>query len=364
VTPFQSEARTSVIFGAGALARLGSLARSLGFQRTLLVADQGMVAAGFAAAAIRRLEEESIQVFSFHAFSENPDSAEAEAGKLLAQPLHVDLLIGLGGGSSMDCAKAINFLLTNGGRMQDFWGWDKAARPLLPMIGIPTTTGTGSEAQSYALISDAETHVKMACGAPSAAFRAVILDPELTLSQPRQVLAATGYDALSHAVETFVTSGRNFMSECYSREAWRLLSGNFERLLSHSSDIAAASAMQMGAYFAGAAIENSMLGAAHACANPLTSRCGITHGVAIALVLPHVVRWNALQNYRQLDADLSARLEEFARAAGLPRTLREAGVPESLLPDLAVDASKQWTGRFNPRPFDQASALEIYRCAY
>jgi alcohol dehydrogenase len=364
VTPFQSEARTSVIFGAGALARLGPLARSLGFQRTLLVADSGMVAAGFVAAATKRLEQENIKVFAFHAFSENPDSAQVNAGRIFAFPLAVDSLIGLGGGSSMDCAKAINFVLTNSGRMQDFWGWDKAVRPLMPMIGIPTTTGTGSEAQSYALISDAETHVKMACGAPSAAFRAVILDPELTLSQPRPVLAATGYDALSHAVETFVTSRRNFMSECYSREAWRLLSGNFERLLAHPSDIAAASAMQMGAYFAGAAIENSMLGAAHACANPLTSRCGITHGVAIALLLPHVVRWNALEDYALLHSDLPARLDEFARAAALPRTLRDAGVPESLLPELAVDASKQWTSRFNPRPFDQASALEIYRCAY
>ncbi|MBM3811494.1 MAG: iron-containing alcohol dehydrogenase [Acidimicrobiia bacterium] len=364
MTPFQSDARTSVVFGAGALARLVSITRGLGFRRTLLVADQGMVAAGYAAEAARRLEEAGIAVTAFHDFTENPDSAQVEKGRGAAAAAGIDSLVGLGGGSSMDCAKGIDFLVSCGGRIEDYCGWDKAPRPLLPMIGIPTTTGTGSEAQSYALISDAETHVKMACGAPSAAFRTVILDPELARTQPRAVLAATGYDALSHAVETFVTSGRNFLSLCYSREAWRLLACNFERLLERPGDMEATAAMQMGAYLAGLAIENSMLGAAHACANPLTAECGITHGVAIALMLAHVVRWNGAERYAELEADLPARLDTLARRAGLPRTLREAGVVETLLPKLAEDASKQWTGRFNPRPLDAAAALEIYRCAY
>ena len=128
-----------------------------------------------------------------------------EAGRAFAAPLAIDSIIGLGGGSSMDCAKAINFVLTNGGRVQDYWGYAKASRPMLPMIGIPTTTGTGSEAQSYALISDAATHVKMACGDPKATFRVAILDPSLAISQPAAVRAAAGYDAISHAVETWVT---------------------------------------------------------------------------------------------------------------------------------------------------------------
>ncbi len=349
-------------FRWGSLAQLAEFARQLRFSRTLLVADKGMVAAGYAKRAA-----DGIEAFLFDEFGENPDTVMVEEGRRFAAPLGIDSIIGLGGGSSMDCAKAINFVLTNGGSMKDYWGYTDPPKPMLPMIGVPTTTGTGSEAQSYTLISDAETRVKMACGAPGAMFKLVILDPELALSQPPKVLAAAGYDAVSHAVETFVTSKRNTTSDRFSLEAWGLISANFEKLLRAPGDIEAAAAMQMGAYSAGAAIEASMLGAAHACANPLTARYGTIHGVAIAVMLGHVVRWNSpleSARYRELDADLETRLEEMASAAGLPRTLRELGVEESALPALADEASKQWTGRFNPRPFDAAAALEIYRCAF
>ena len=232
----------------------------------------------------------------------------------------------------------------------------------LPVL-FKATTGTGSEAQSYALISDAATHVKMACGAPTAAFGAVILDPELALSQPRAVLAAAGYDAISHAVESFVTAKRTAWSDGFSREAWRLLSGAFERMLAQPC-IEAAADMQLGAYLAGAAIEASMLGAAHACANPLTARYGTVHGHAISAMLPHVVRWNAQGRHAELSPSLAERLSDLSAAAGLTQTLREAGAAEADLPGLAEAAAQQWTGKFNPRPFDAAGALELYRCAF
>ena len=361
--PFQYFARTAVEFAPGALARLGSLARNRGFRRALLVADRGMIGAGFVDRALRSLQDAGVDAVPFHDFGENPDTAMVETGRAFAAPLGIDSLIALGGGSSLDCTKAINFVLVNGGSMRDYHGYDHAPKPLLPMLGVPTTTGTGSEAQSYALISDAETHLKMACGAPSAAFRAVILDPELVLSQPRAVLAAAGYDAISHAVETFVTSKRTAWSDCYAREAWRLLSASYERMLA-SPNLEAASGMQLGAYFAGAAIEASMLGATHACANPLTASYGTVHGHAIAVMLPHVVRWNAQARYAELTDSLEARLSDMATIAGLPRRLRDVGASESDLPGLAEAASKQWTGKFNPRAFDAAGALELYRCAY
>lgn len=364
---FEHIARTSVVFGAGSFGRLGKVARELGFRRTLVVADHGIRQAGFVAMAEGLLATEGIDTFAFHDFGENPDSDQAEAGRVFAAPCQVDSILGLGGGSSMDCAKAINFLLTNGGSMRDYRGHADPPHPMLPMIGVPTTTGTGTEAQSYALISDAGTHVKMACGAAGAAFKTVLLDPELAASQPRGVLAATGYDAISHAVESFVTSKRNFMSACYAREAWRLLSGSFEQLLATPGDLDATARMQMGAYLAGSAIEHSMLGATHATANPLTARYGVTHGRAIALMLDHVVAWNRPATgalYDELAPNLESRLDEMARAAGLQRSLREVGVPAEMLTQLAADASHQWTGKFNPRPFDQAAALEIYQCAY
>jgi alcohol dehydrogenase len=348
----------------------------------LLVADRGLVASGHVAEALAPLRHAGIEVAAFHDFETNPDTQMIEVGLAFAAPLQIDSIIGLGGGSSLDCAKAINFLLTNGGRMQDYLGYGKATRPLLPMIGIPTTAGTGSEAQTYALISDADTHVKMACGDPGAAFRVALLDPALTVSQPRGITATSGFDAIAHAVETFVTTRRNPISEAFSREAWRLLEPGYERVLAVPDDLEARGAMQVGAHFAGLAIENSMLGATHACANPLTAHYGTAHGEVIAMLLPSVVRWNgrvAGPRYAELlrlssassqfsDPDpaegLAGRLEQLATAGGLRVSLSAAGVRQSDLAILAGEAAQQWTGTFNPRPFDGAGAMEIYQRAF
>ena len=378
---FDFQPRTRVVFGAGVIEQLGALARELNFRRTLLVADHGLLASGHVDEAVGPLEKAGIEVIRFHDFEVNPDSRMIENGTAFVAPLNIDSIIGLGGGSSMDCAKGINFLLTNGGRMSDYRGYGKATQPMLPMIAIPTTAGTGSEGQSYALISDAETHAKMACGDPKAAFRIALLDPALTVSQPRTITATSGFDAIAHAVETYVTTKRNPLSELFSREAWRLLEPNYERVLSQPDNLEARGAMQLGAYYAGVAIENSMLGATHACANPLTARYGTAHGEAIAMLLPTVVRWNesiAGDDYAKLlswssvagrnnhtpTEELAQRLEELAEAGRLRGNLRAAGVKETELPELAADAAEQWTGTFNPRPFDKQGAIEVYQCVY
>jgi alcohol dehydrogenase len=376
---FDFQPRTRAIFGVGAIERLGELGKELGFKRILLVADRGLVDSGHVAEAVAPLRAAGIEVVEFHDFDVNPDTTMVEAGCKLVAPLEIDSIIALGGGSSLDCAKGINFLLTNGGRMRDYHGYGKAVKPLLPMIGIPTTAGTGSEAQTYALISDAETHIKLACGDPQIAFRIALLDPALTVSQPAAVTATSGFDALAHAVETFVSTKRNPLSESFSREAWRLLEHNYERVISHPADLDARGSMQLGAFFAGMAIENSMLGATHACANPITAHYGTTHGAAIALLLASVVRWNGVvagERYAELlrlstvtdDSNpaerLASRLEQLAMTGGLFRSLREAGVRSDDLSRLAGEAAEQWTGRFNPRPFDMHGALEVYQCAF
>jgi len=379
---FDFQSHTRAVFGAGAFQRLGQLSRELGFHRCLLVADRGLVTAGYVEQATNLLRAAEIKVVSFHDFEVNPDTQMIERGCEMLAPLEVDSIIGLGGGSSMDCAKGLNFLLSNGGRMQDYRGYGKAGKPMLPMIAVPTTAGTGSEAQSYAVISDAEAHVKIACGDPKAAFRVAILDPTLTLSQPSAITATAGFDAIAHAVETYVTTERNPLSDVFSREAWRLLEGNYENVLKDPNDLDARTAMQLGAYFAGVAIESSMLGATHACANPLTTRYGTTHGAALAMLLPTVVRWNssvAASRYADLarltdlysgsdDAEatesLARRLVQLAAAGELDQTLSAAGVRRDELRVLAAEAAKQWTGRFNPRPFDATGALEVYEWAY
>ena len=167
---FDFQPRTRVVFGAGMIDRLGELARELNFKRTLLVADHGLLASGHVDEAVGPLEKAGVEVFRFHDFEVNPDTRMIEAGTAFVSSLNVDSIIGLGGGSSLDCAKGINFLHTNGGRMSDYRGYGKATKPMLPMVAIPTTAGTGSEAQSYALISDADSHIKMACGDPESIF--------------------------------------------------------------------------------------------------------------------------------------------------------------------------------------------------
>ena len=393
--PFEYLNRTRLVFGEGALDQLGSWARQLRFRSTLLVADRGMVACGYVDRARQLLEAQGIGVVPFHDFGENPDTREVEAGREVAARAAIDSLVALGGGSSLDCAKGINFLLTGGGSMRDYWGHGKlsarGASPrapqmfpqmlpqMLPMIGIPTTAGTGSEAQQYALISDAETHTKMACGDEQAAFRVAILDPCLTLTMPRELTATTGYDAISHAVESYVTRRRTPLSRLYSLEAWRLLERNYERVLADPDDVAARGEMLLGSYLAGMAIEASMLGAAHSCANPLTRHHGVAHGQAIALMLPSIVRWNG-QVVDDLYAELLAaagregtrgssafrlaeRLEVLRRAGGLPESLRQVQIEKTDLPLLAAEAAQQWTGNFNPRQWTEEGALEVYQTA-
>src|SRR4030095_4667720 len=194
LSSFDFQPHTRVVFGAGSICKLGDLAVELGFRRTLLVADHGLLASGHVDEAVAPLRRAGIAVVRFHDFDSNTDTQMVYDGASVVAEQGIDSIIGLGGGSSMDCAKGINFLLTNGGHIADYRGYGKATRQMLPMIAVPTTAGTGSEAQSYALISDASSHVKMACGDPKATFRVAVLDPALTVSQPRAITATSGFD--------------------------------------------------------------------------------------------------------------------------------------------------------------------------
>jgi alcohol dehydrogenase len=368
-----------VVFAPGALAQLGEVVRSLGGRRVLLVTDPGLEHAGHPRRATKAMTDAGLEVFTFDGVKENPTEREVAAGVVFAKTHAVDCIVAVGGGSSMDCAKGVNFILNNGGRMADYKGFGRAAKPMLPSVGVPTTAGTGSEAQSYALITDEKSHLKMACGDKKAAFRVSILDPEVTLSQPRAVTAVTGIDAVAHAVESFVCTKRNPLSHMYALAAYRHLEPNFERVMAHPDDLSARSAMLLGAHFAGMAIESAMLGVCHSCANPLTAHYGITHGVAIGVMLPHVIRFNApavgelyaelvggdvSRNGRTAADVLADRITELLAHAGLPRSLKECGVSQTILHLLAEEANQQWTARFNPRPVAEADILKLYQAAW
>ena len=227
----------------------------------------------------------------------------------------------------------------------------------------------------------------MACGDPEAGARVALLDPELTLTQPRRVTALTGLDALVHALETLVTTKRNAESERHARRSFSLINGAFQGVLDRPSELAARADMQRAAAHAGAAIEHSMLGAAHACANPLTSRFELAHGAAVALMLPSVMRFNAADSKaRELYASVARdhRLEagvqdQYGSASALIRRVEQLiraggvwlkggpaayGVDPDALDSLARDAQAQWTGQFNPRPLSEAAIVGLYRDAF
>jgi alcohol dehydrogenase len=367
--PFDYTPLGRVVFEPGGLARLGELVLELNGRRVLLVTDPGLEAVGHPQRASQSLHDAGLDVCVFDGVEENPTTRHVARGVEAARDFKADFLVAVGGGSAMDVAKGTNFIYTNGGTMADYRGLGKATKPMLSSIGVPTTAGTGSEAQSYALIADESSHIKMACGDRKAAFRVALLDPELTLTQPPRVTAVTGIDSIAHAVESYVSTRANPVSRLFASQAWRLLSANFATVLTQPHDLDARAAMQLGAHLAGSAIEASMLGCAHSCANPLTAHYGITHGIAVGVMLPHVIRFNAPavgDAYAELAGgaeELASAVERHLTAAAVPTRLGEHGISPGILPILAHEAAEQWTARFNPRAVTEADLLDLYRRA-
>ncbi len=375
---FETATSTRIVFGAGEVKHLGPLVRKFGGSHVLFVTDPGLVKAGHAGQAIDLLRAAGLEVAVFDAVRPNPTTRDVEACLEIARRHPIDFFVALGGGSAIDAAKGCNFLLTNGGSISDYRGHGKVATPLLPLIAIPTTAGTGSEVQSFALIADEQTHMKMACGDASAAPRAAILDPRLATTQPRSVIAASGIDAIAHAVESCVATNATDESRAFANASFARSARNFERVLIDAGDVDAQGQMLLAASMAGISIEKSMLGIAHSMANPLTAHFDVVHGVAVGLMLPHVVEFNAgdsgaAEHYCGLAraggvaegaSGLAAAVRRWLRAGGLPGSLDALGVPREALPTLAGEAAAQWTARFNPRRVAAGDLLHLYQQAY
>ena len=372
------ERRTEIVLGRGALARVPALVGD----RVFLVTDPGVVAAGHAARLEILLRDAGAGVHCYDRSPPNPGEEDVEACldayRRASAGEAIQWIVALGGGSAIDTAKGCAMLACAGGRMADYVGRGKVDVVSPKLVAAPTTAGTGSETQSFALIGERGTGRKMACGgtAPVAA----VLDPELTLTMPRHVTAASGLDALTHAVEAAVTRRRTAESAAVASEAFRMINGSFERVLAEPNDLNAREAMLHAAALAGLAIENSMLGAAHSMANPLTRHYGVVHGQAVGQVLPTVVAHNVHDHaVRRLYADFSrdndvadrdatdkdavrglvARLRALVREAGFgPKVL---GVPASAADELAAEAATQWTAQFNPVDVDVRDFERLYR---
>ncbi|MFY7953018.1 MAG: iron-containing alcohol dehydrogenase, partial [Armatimonadaceae bacterium] len=285
--------RTRIVTGAGCVDGIVEALPVPPGGRILLVTDAGLLAAGHVGRLELLLRSAGWDIATFSEVRENPDTDDVAACLRTAQAGPVDAIVALGGGSSLDTAKGAALLLVNGGRLEDFWHTGKPTNPLPPLIAIPTTAGTGSEMQSFAIISDPATHRKMAIGTPMLAPAAAFLDPDLTASMPLRTASITGIDALSHALEAGVSTKTTAFGRDCAIEAWGMIQPNLTAVVNGSADTDARLAMLTGSAAAGRAIENGMLGAAHALANPLTAHFGLPHGQAVGTMLPHVIRFNA-----------------------------------------------------------------------
>ncbi len=371
---FSADLGQQLVFGSGSLSKIGPFAREMGAGRVLLVADPAIREAGHLERALASLGESKTKSLIFDQVQENPTARSVEEAASRMEGEKFDLIVAVGGGSAMDTAKAMNFLLSGGGRMEDYRGYARAGKNMYPSIGVPTTAGTGSEAQSYALIASSRDHLKMACGDPGVKFQRVILDPDLLETAPRPVLAAAAVDALSHAVESLVSAASHPISRMFSCWSWKFLEPNCENAVKEGNPEALGQ-MLIGAYLAGMAVELSMLGAAHACANPLTARYNVRHGAAVALLLPGVIRLNGPAvnaGYAQLEGidpvhaaeSVAVRLEALRIRFDLPTSLVELGVGQSSIEELAREAAQQWTGQFNPVPLTVETATHIYESLF
>jgi alcohol dehydrogenase class IV len=385
MTAFTFNTTKSIICEPGSIKRLGTLVRAQIGKSVLLVTDAGLIKAGLLGAATDSLTQAGVSYRVFDGVVADPPVAVVEAALAEARAANIDGVIGFGGGSSMDVAKLVALLIGGGEKLEDVYGVGQAKGQRLPLIQIPTTAGTGSEVTPISIITVGETE-KKGVVAPQLLPDIALLDAELTLGLPAPVTAATGIDAMVHAIESYTSTSANNnpVSRALAREALRLLGANIETAVKEGSNVQARSGMLLGAMLAGQAFANSPVAAVHALAYPIGGIFHVPHGLSNALVLPHVMRFNAsvcADAYATLAPDVfpdlasvqrELRVEEFINRLealsadlGLEQTLREVGIGQSDLSAMAVDAMKQ--SRLlvnNPREVSEADALAIYKAAF
>ncbi len=384
MSPFTFNTTASVVFGSGTSRTIATRAGGSLGQSVLFVTDAHLRELGLCSAAISGLEAAGIAVSVFDAIEADPSLATLCAAVDAGRAAKVTGVVGFGGGSSLDVAKLAALLLGSGEDIDDAWGVGNATGPRLPLILVPTTAGTGSEVTPVSIITvgDAEKRgVSSSILLPDLA----VLDADLTLDLPAAITAATGIDAMVHAIEAYTSAKANPVSSMLAREALRLLGKNIERVVSTPNDNDARGAMLLGSMLAGQAFANAPVAAVHALAYPIGGHFGVPHGLSNALVLPHVMRFNATEataQYAEIAPDAFPQLAQIddavARCAafidaltdlpgrvGVPTRLRDVDIPQSALPGLARDAMLQTRLLVNnPRPVTEADALAIYEAAW
>lgn len=345
---------TRIRFGVGAVKGLGSTVKDFKGSNVLLVIDPGLVKAGLLPRFTAPLEQEQIPFVVYDQVDPEPGLKLADRAYALAKENGCDCVIGAGGGSAMDVAKAVSILLTNGGRAADYLGLGLIKKAGVPKIMVPTSAGTGAEVTFTAVFINEETGSKGGMNGDPLYPDAAILDPELTLSLPPKVTACTGIDALTHALEAYTSIQAHAISEMYSLEAISLIAENLPAACANGSNLEARSAMLLGSLLGGKALATAGVGLVHAMAYPLGGMFGIPHGLANAVLLPYVVEYNlpgALRKFAVLAEALGENTEglsqrEAARLCvdalfelnadvGIPATLEELAIPCDKIPEMA-----------------------------
>ena len=370
--------------GVGAVSRLGVEARSLGGKRALIVTDKGVAGAGIAEQTRRILEAEGVEAIIFDGSAAEPPFENVDEALEICRSIDANIVVGVGGGSALDVAKGCAAMITNPGRLLDYAGTDKIPNRALPMIALPTTSGTGSEATPNAIFTDVQAKLKKGVVSPYLIPRVAIVDPALTLSAPAGVTAATGMDALTHAVESYTSRKATAQSELYSLEAIRLIALALRTAVHDGPNLEARRSMAIASFFAGIAIGNAGTAAVHALAYPLGGQFHIPHGVANALMLPYVLEVNCVGNLAKF-ADVAEAMGEpidglsprdAAHAAvdacrqisidvGIPQRMRDVNVTAEAIPGMAEQASQ--TARLmdnNPRKLSLKDVRAIYEAAW
>lgn len=385
MNPFVFNTTASIQFGNGNIAKIGQLTEGKIGKRVILVTDPGMVKTGIVEKALGFLRDAGVAVDVYDKVEADPPERVILEATEQAKAFGAAGVVSIGGGSSLDVAKLVALLVPGNDVLKETYGIGKAKGPRLPLLLVPTTSGTGSEVTPVSVVTTG-TNEKMATLSPLLLPDIALVDPELTYGLPPHVTAATGIDAMVHAIEAYasMSANNNPISRMLAKQALTLMGASLETAVHKGDDKQARYNMMLGAMMAGQAFANSPVAAVHALAYPIGGHFHVPHGLSNALVLPHVLRFNckmAPQPYAELAPYAFpelARLEGQERAeafcdalaalskrCNLPQRLREVNIPEDFLPRMASDVMNQ--GRLlgnNPRPVSEADALGIYRAAW
>lgn len=370
------------IMGAGCLQEAMLALKGHGFRKALIVTDAVLSKLGVAARIQAQLAGQQIASVVFDGTQPNPTVGNVRAGLAQLKAEQCDFVISLGGGSPHDCAKGIALCATNGGEIADYEGVDRSAKPQLPLVAINTTAGTASEMTRFCIITDETRHIKMAIVDRNVTPILSVNDPELMLAKPKGLTAATGMDALTHAVEAYVSTAATPITDACALKAVELIAQHLRTAVNHGDDLNAREQMAYAQFLAGMAFNNASLGYVHAMAHQLGGFYDLPHGVCNALLLPHVEAFNVPTsaarlrdvayamgvNVAGLDAEAGAQacltaIRQLALDVGIPKCLADLGVKETDIPLLAANALKDACGLTNPRTATQADIEGIFRGA-